>query len=102
MITHQSMSEIPEFMFEKFRNFGVHKRPEIPEFPKSGIPELQSLTVTAESVARCENSIVVAENTIGLSGTVEGMLTLIERQCSLVTEIDYLCVVIFSFFYCTI
>ena len=60
-------------------------------------------TVTAESVARCENSIVVAENTcIGLSGTVEGMLTLIERQCSLVTEIDYLCVVIFSFFYCTV
>ena len=58
-------------------------------------------TVTAESVARCENS-VVAENTIGLSGTVEGMLTLIERQCSLVTEIDYLCVVIFSFFYCTV
>ena len=28
-------------------------------------------TVTAESVARCENSIVVAENTVGLSGTVE-------------------------------
>ena len=31
------MSEIPEFVFVKFRNFGVHKRPEIPEFPKSGI-----------------------------------------------------------------
>ena len=39
-------------------------------------------TVTAESVARCENSIVVAENTVGLCGTMEGMLTLIERQCS--------------------
>jgi hypothetical protein len=32
-------------------------------------------TVTAESVVRCENSIVVAEN-------VEDMLALIERQCS--------------------
>ena len=43
-------------------------------------------TVTAESVARCENSIVVAENTVRLCGTMEGMLikllTLIERQCS--------------------
>ena len=38
-------------------------------------------TVTAESVARCENSIVVAENTVGLCGRY-GMLTLIERQCS--------------------
>ena len=28
-------------------------------------------TVTAESVARCENSIVIAENAIGLSETVE-------------------------------
>ena len=31
-------------------------------------------TVTYESVARCENSIVVAENTVGLCGTMEGML----------------------------
>ena len=42
-------------------------------------------TMTVESVARCENSIVVAENTVGLCGTIstmEGMLTLIERQCN--------------------
>jgi hypothetical protein len=33
------MSEIPEFVFENIRNFGVtvHERPEIPEFPISGI-----------------------------------------------------------------
>jgi hypothetical protein len=36
VIIHHFMSKIPEFMLEKFWNFGVHKRPEIPEFPNSG------------------------------------------------------------------
>ena len=34
--------EFPEFLLEKFRNFGTWKKPEFPEFRNSEIPELQS------------------------------------------------------------
>jgi len=35
--SHHFISEIPEFGLPKFRNFDMHKRPEILEFGNSGI-----------------------------------------------------------------
>jgi len=35
--------EFPEFLLEKFRNFGTWEKTEFPEIRKSEFPELQSL-----------------------------------------------------------
>ena len=43
---HFLISEVPEFRLQKFRNFGMYKRWEIPEFRNSEISELQSLCMT--------------------------------------------------------
>jgi len=43
---YYGMFEIPEIMFAEFCHFGICKRLEFPEFPFSGILELQSLHVS--------------------------------------------------------
>jgi len=41
--------EFPEFLLEKFRNFGTWEKTEFPEIRKSEFPELQSLTPQSTS-----------------------------------------------------
>ena len=52
------ISEIPEFVLPKFRNFRMYKRPEIPEFGNSGI----AITTSLLSIAYGLSSLVVGRS----------------------------------------